>query len=171
MHSRPCLGPLDPWFRVRARSRRSRPGQVYCWEGALQLLFNKLCLKIIDHGCRSTWGPGPSRSCFWAHYSDPKQGLGCIYSLNCATRWKLYKTKVVGKVCFSGSRAYFWARNLDLEGPEPHVLLEPWSVIFRRSLLNKRCSTLELTFLATFCPHNTLNYFNIMTRATPGRPS
>ncbi len=42
------------------------------------------------------------------------------------------------------------ARNLDLEGPEPHVLLEPWSVIFRQSLLNKRCSTLELTFLATF---------------------
>jgi hypothetical protein len=30
------------------------------------------------------------------------------------------------------------------------VLLEPWSVIFRQSLLNKRCSTLGLTFLATF---------------------
>jgi hypothetical protein len=30
------------------------------------------------------------------------------------------------------------------------VLLEPWSVIFRQSLLNKRCSTSGLTFLATF---------------------
>ena len=62
MHSRPCLGPLDPWFRVRARSRRSRPGQVDYWDGALQLLCNKLCLKMTDHGSRSTWGPGPSRS-------------------------------------------------------------------------------------------------------------
>ena len=53
----------------------------------------------------------------------PKQGL------NCSTRWKLYKTKVVGKVGFSGSRGYFWARNPDLEGPGPHVLLEPWSVM------------------------------------------
>ena len=79
-------------------------------------------------------------------YPDPrgqgalKQGMGCIYSLNRETRQKLYKTKVVGKVCFSGSRAYFWARNLDLEGPGPHVLLEPWSVILRQSLLHKICS-------------------------------
>ena len=28
----------------------------------LHLLFNKLCLKMTDHGSRSTWGPGPSRS-------------------------------------------------------------------------------------------------------------
>jgi hypothetical protein len=50
------------WFKVRARSRRSRPDQVYYWEGALQLLYKKLSLKIIDHGSRSKWGPGPSRS-------------------------------------------------------------------------------------------------------------
>ena len=62
MHPRPCLGPPDPWFRVRARSRRSRPNQVDYWEGTLQLLFYKLCLKMTDHGSRSTWGPGPSRS-------------------------------------------------------------------------------------------------------------
>jgi hypothetical protein len=52
----------DPWFKARARSRRSRTYQVDYWEGALQLLCNKLCLKMIDHGSRSTWGPGPSRS-------------------------------------------------------------------------------------------------------------
>jgi len=69
----------------------------------------------------------------------PKQGLGYIYSLNCATRRKFYKTKVVGKVYFSWGRSYFWARNLDLEGPGPYVLLEPWSIIFRQSLLNKSC--------------------------------
>jgi hypothetical protein len=55
-----------PWFKVRARSRRSRPDQVDYWEGALQLLCNKLYLKMIDHGSRSTWGPGPSRSGLWA---------------------------------------------------------------------------------------------------------
>ena len=71
MHSRPCLGPLDPWFRVRARSRRSRPGQVDYWDGALQLLCNKLCLKMIDHGSRSTWGPGPSRSRLGSQKYDP----------------------------------------------------------------------------------------------------
>ncbi len=79
-----------------------------------------------------------------------KQGLEIIYSLNCETRQKIYKTKVVGKVCFSGCGSYFWACNPDLEEPGPHVLLEPWSIIFRQSLLNKRCSTLVLTFLATF---------------------
>jgi hypothetical protein len=52
----------DPWFRVRARSRRYGPNRVDYWEGALQLLFNKLCLKMIDHGSRSTWGLGPFRS-------------------------------------------------------------------------------------------------------------
>jgi len=56
------FGPHYPWFWVRARSRRSRPDQVDYWEGALQLLYNKLSLKMIDHGSRSTWGPGPSRS-------------------------------------------------------------------------------------------------------------
>ena len=79
-------------------------------------------------------------------YPDPrgqgalKQGMGCIYSLNRETRQKLYSTKVVGKDCFSGGGSYFWDPNLDLEGPGPHVLLEPWSIIFRQSLLLKSCS-------------------------------
>jgi hypothetical protein len=60
MLSRPCLVPPDPWFRVKARPRRSRPEQGDYWEGVLHLLFNKICLKMIDHGSRSTWGPGPS---------------------------------------------------------------------------------------------------------------
>jgi hypothetical protein len=54
----------DPWIRVKARSRRSRPDQVDYWEGVLHLFYNKICLKIIDHGSRSTWGPGPSGSRF-----------------------------------------------------------------------------------------------------------
>jgi hypothetical protein len=56
------FGSLYSWFKVRARSRRSRPDQVNYWEGALQLLYKTLSLKIIDHGSRSKWGPGPSRS-------------------------------------------------------------------------------------------------------------
>ena len=71
----------------------------------------------------------------------PKQGLESIYSRNRETRKKIYKTKVVGKVCFSGGGSYFRARNPDPEGPGPHVLLEPWSIVFRQILLNKRCST------------------------------
>ena len=71
MYSRPLFRPPDPWFRVRARSRRLRPGQVDYFEGALQLLFNKLCLKMIDHGSRSTWGPGPSRSRLGSQKYDP----------------------------------------------------------------------------------------------------
>ncbi len=70
----------------------------------------------------------------------PKQGLESIYSRNRETRKIFYKTKVVGKVCFSGGRSYFWARNPDPEGPGPHVLLEPWSSTFRQSLLHKSCS-------------------------------
>ncbi len=62
--------PPYPWFRVMARSRRSRPDQVDYWKGALQLLYNKLSLKMIDHGSRSTWGPGPSRSRLQAHKHD-----------------------------------------------------------------------------------------------------
>jgi hypothetical protein len=56
----------NPWFRVKARSRRPRPDQGDYWEGVLHLLFNKICLKMIDHCSRSTWGPGPSRSGLWA---------------------------------------------------------------------------------------------------------
>jgi hypothetical protein len=54
---------------------------------------------------------------------------------------KIYKTKVVGKVCFSGGGSYFLARNPDPEGPGPHVLLEPWSIILRQLLIYKMCST------------------------------
>ena len=51
----------------------------------------------------------------------PKQGLGCIYSLNHGTKQKLYKAKVVGRACFSRDGSYVWARNPDLEGPGHHV--------------------------------------------------
>ncbi len=51
-----------PWFCVRARSRKSRHNQVDFWDSTLQLYYNKLSLKMIDHGSRSTWGPGSSRS-------------------------------------------------------------------------------------------------------------
>jgi hypothetical protein len=51
-----------PWFRVRARSKRSRPHQVDYLDGALQHLYNEHSLKIIDHGSRSPRGPGPSKS-------------------------------------------------------------------------------------------------------------
>ncbi len=63
---RPCLGPPDPWFRVKARSRRSWPDQVDYWEGVLPILCIKICLKMID-----TWGPGPSGSGFRAQKYDP----------------------------------------------------------------------------------------------------
>ena len=36
----------------------------------------------------------------------PKQVLEGIYSLNCSTRQKLYKTKVVHQSCFSGGRSF-----------------------------------------------------------------
>ena len=49
----------------------------------------------------------------------PKQGLECIYSLNRGTRQKFYKTKVVGKDCFSGGGSYFCDANPDLEGHGP----------------------------------------------------
>jgi hypothetical protein len=61
----------DRWFRVKARCRRSRPDQVDYWEGVLHLLYNKICLKMIGHGSRSTWGPGPSGSGFRAQNYDP----------------------------------------------------------------------------------------------------
>ncbi len=41
---------------VRAKVARKVSPKV------LHLLFNKLCLKMTDHGSRSTRGPGPSRS-------------------------------------------------------------------------------------------------------------
>ncbi len=61
----------DPWFRVKAMSRRSRPDQLDYWEGELHILYIKSCLKMIDHGSRSTWGPSPSGSGFGAQKYDP----------------------------------------------------------------------------------------------------
>ncbi len=58
--------PPDSQIMVKAKSRRKlKLDQVGYWEGVLKFLFNKFCLKIIDHGSRSTWGAGPSRSGFW----------------------------------------------------------------------------------------------------------
>ncbi len=71
MLSRPCLGPPDHWFRVKARFRRSRPDQVDYCKGVLHVLYNKICLKMIDHDSRSTWGPGPSRSRLQDQKYDP----------------------------------------------------------------------------------------------------
>ncbi len=51
-------------------SSRSRPDKVYYWEGALQLLLNKLLLKIIDYGSRTTWGPGTTISGLLAQKHD-----------------------------------------------------------------------------------------------------
>jgi hypothetical protein len=46
-HPKTILGHPDPGFRVRAKSGRIKPGQVYYREGALQLLLYNLCLKMI----------------------------------------------------------------------------------------------------------------------------
>ncbi len=54
--------PPDPRLSVRSKARRLITDQVDYWEGALQLLFYKLCLKMIDYGSKSKWGLGPSRS-------------------------------------------------------------------------------------------------------------
>ncbi len=48
-----ALEPLDPRFRVMAKAMRVRPDQVDYRESALQLLFYKLCLKMIDHISRA----------------------------------------------------------------------------------------------------------------------
>ncbi len=58
----PPFGPPYPQIRVKSKSRWLKPDQVNYWEGALQLLLYKLCLKMIDHSSRSKLGPGPSRS-------------------------------------------------------------------------------------------------------------
>ncbi len=99
----------------------------------------------IWYGGLNLQGPG-HRLCFGPRGGLPgqgglKQGLESIYSHNRETRKKFYKTKVVGKVCFSGGGSYFWARNPDQEGRGPHVHLEPWSIIFRQILIYKMCST------------------------------
>ncbi len=62
---------VKPPYRVKARSRRYRPDQVDYWEGVLHVLYNKIFLKMIDHGPRSTWGPGPSGSGLQAQKYEP----------------------------------------------------------------------------------------------------
>jgi hypothetical protein len=44
--------PLQPLFAPQ----EFKPNKVDYFEGALQLLFYKLCMKMIDHSSRSTWG-------------------------------------------------------------------------------------------------------------------
>ncbi len=67
----PILGPPDPIFRVRSKARRLTPDQVSYWKGALNLLFYKLCLKMIYRGSRSTRGTGPSGSRLSIQKCDP----------------------------------------------------------------------------------------------------
>ncbi len=104
------------------------------WTNPHQIWYGGLTLQGPGHRlCFGPWG-GPRGQ------GGPKQGLESIYSRSRETRKFFYYTKVVGKACFSGGGSYFWAQNLDLEGPGPHVLLEPWSMVFRQNLLYKRCS-------------------------------
>jgi len=59
-------------------------------------------------------------------------GSGWLCSLNSATWQKIHKNE-----SYSASMIYnkkIWIQNLDLKGPGPHVLLELWSIIFRKSL-------------------------------------
>ncbi len=114
---------LEPWSiifkQILIYKMCSTPSQQSTWSG----------LDLLDLALTINQGSG-----------GPKQGLEKIYSLNCDSRQKFHKTKVVGKVCFREGGSYFWARNLDLEGPGLHVLLEPWSIIFRQILINQSCS-------------------------------
>ncbi len=47
------------------KARQLKTDQVDYWEGALQLLFYKLCLKMIDYGSGRTQS-------FWIKNTDPK---------------------------------------------------------------------------------------------------
>jgi hypothetical protein len=84
------------------------------------------------------WPPGWAPGVDPQSQRGPKQGLESIFSLNHETRQKVYKTKVVGKICFSEGGSYFWARNPDLEGPGPHVLLEPCSINFQAKFITQK---------------------------------
>jgi hypothetical protein len=94
------------------------------WTNPHQIWYGGLTLQGPGH--RLCFGPrgGPPGT------GGPKQGLESIYSWNRETRKKIYKTKVVGKICFSGGGSYFWARHLDPEGPGPHVLLDLFQANF-----------------------------------------
>ena len=64
--------------------------------GKLIYFDGEKAIKMVSTLYPNPWGQG-----------GPKQGMGCIYSLNRATRENFYKTKVVGKDCFSGGGSYF----------------------------------------------------------------
>ncbi len=105
----------------------------------------------IWHGGLTLQGPG-HKLCFGPlggprGSGGPKQGLETIYSLNCETRQKVYKTKVVGK----RSEARM-SRGKNCRYPDPTY------------------HTLRLTYLATF-PQIIHFLLYIMTRAMPGNPS
>ena len=73
-------------------------------------------------------------------WGEPK---GCpvgFCSLSSTFWWKLYQTKVAGHPQFCGGRSPFRTPNLDLEGPGPSVLLEPWSFNFKGNLEHESCS-------------------------------
>ena len=53
-------------------------------------------------------------------YGVCKGGLGCLWSLNRAFLWKLYKTKVARHPQIKWGKSTFWTPNLDPEGPGPH---------------------------------------------------
>ncbi len=72
----------EPQIRVKSKSRRLKLDQVDYWECALQIWFNKFCLKMIDHGSRSLCCPGPSRSRFLIQKCiTPRTNHGCSISL------------------------------------------------------------------------------------------
>jgi hypothetical protein len=60
-----------PGVRAKGYVEGSTHEPLCYWEGALQLLCNKLCLKVLDHGSISTWGPRPSTSRLRAQKYDP----------------------------------------------------------------------------------------------------
>ena len=62
-----------------------------------------------------------------------------FWSLRCAFWRTLYQTKVAGHPQLSGVRSPVWIPNLDLEGPGPSGLLEPWCFIPKESLKHKSC--------------------------------
>ncbi len=68
-------------------------------------------------------------------------------SINCVPWQKLYWTQVVECPCFIDGGSHFQTLNLDLEESESHVILETWSIIFRRSLLDKSSSAPSTQYL------------------------
>ncbi len=100
----------------------------------------------------------------------PKQGLGCIYSFNCETRQKFYKTKVVGKICFSGGGSSFWAKIQIWKDLGPMCF---WShgQSYSGKVYLKKMQYYGAHLPCHLCPHNTLHHFNIMTQAMSGSPS